>query len=154
MTGNPIFRAHSYRFSSGRDHALRAGNNWHAVLFHGGASLFFFTHQSDHIRSRSDELDMTGPADFGEVGVFRKQAVAGMDGVDVGDLRRADHGRNIEITLRQLRRADADGFIGKTYVQRIPVGLTVDCDRANAQFLACANDAQAQSRRDSLPEFS
>jgi hypothetical protein len=41
-----------------------------------------------------------------------------------------------------LRRADADGLVGKTHVQRIAVGFTVDRDRADAEFLARADDAQ------------
>ena len=81
-------------------------------------------------------------ADFGEVGIFRQQAVAGMDGVHVGDFGRADHRRNIEIALRQLRRADADGFIGKTHVQRVAVGFAVDGDRADAQFFAGTDHPQ------------
>ncbi len=90
----------------------------------------------------SDELDVTGFADFGEVGVFGKQAVAGVNGVHVGDFGGANHGGYVEITLRQLRRADADGFVGKAHVERIPVGLAVDRDRANAELLARADDAQ------------
>ena len=112
------------------------------MLFHGGASFFFFAHQPDDIRSRPDELDVAGFADFREVGVFRKQAIAGMDGVDVRDFGSADDGGNVQITQRQLRRADADRFVGKAHVQRIPVGLAVDRDRADAEFLARADHAQ------------
>ena len=112
------------------------------MLFHGGARFFFFAHQPDDIGSRPDELDVTGLADFREVGVFRKQAVTGMDGVDVRDFGGADHRGNIEITLRQLRRSNANRFVGKAHMERIPVRLAVDRDRADAEFLACANDAQ------------
>ena len=112
------------------------------MLLHGGARLFFFAHQPDHIRRRADELDVAGLADFGEVRVLREQSVAGMNGVDVGDLGGADDGGNIQIALRQLRRADADGFVGKADVQRVPVGVAVDRDRADAQLLARADDAQ------------
>ena len=80
--------------------------------------------------------------DFGEVGVLRQQAVAGMDRIHVGDFRRADHGGNVQIALRQLRRADADGLVGKAHVQGVAVGLAVDRDRADAQFLAGADDPQ------------
>src|SRR5208282_2870983 len=65
-----------------------------------------------------------------------------MDGIDVGDLGRADHGGNVEIAQRQLRRANANRFIGKTHVERIAIRLAVDRHRADAEFLACANDAQ------------
>src|ERR1019366_7360484 len=130
------------RFFIGGDHAVRAGKDGHAVLFHGGASFFFFAHQPDDIGSGSDELDVTAFADFGEVGVLRKQAVTGMDGVHVGDFGGADHRGNVEITLRQLRRANANRLIGKAHMQRIAIRFTVDCDGPDAEFLACANDAQ------------
>ena len=91
---------------------------------------------------RSDELDVACLADFREVGVFRQQTVTGMNGVHIGDLGRADDGGNIEIALRELRRSDADRLIGKAHVQGVPVCFAVDCHRANAEFLARANDAQ------------
>src|SRR5208282_3190363 len=58
------------RFFCRRDHAVRAGDDRHSVLFHGGAGFFFFAHEADDIRSGTDELDVTGFADFREVGVF------------------------------------------------------------------------------------
>ena len=58
-----------------------------------------------------------GLADFGEVGVLAEKSVAGMNGIDVGDLRRADDRRNIEIAARALRRPDADGLVGEADVQ-------------------------------------
>jgi len=42
----------------------------------------------------------------------------------------------------ELRRADADGFIGETHGQRVAVGLAVDGNRADAQFLARTDHAQ------------
>ena len=81
-------------------------------------------------------------ADFGEVGVLAEQAVAGMDRVDVGDFGSADDGGNVEVAFVQARRADADGFVGKAHVQRVAVGLAVDGDRLDAEFLAGADDAQ------------
>ena len=83
-----------------------------------------------------------GLADFGEVGVLAQQPVAGMDGIDVGDLGGADHRRNVEVAVGKPRRPDADGFVGKAHVQRIAVGLAVNGDGLDAQFLAGANDAQ------------
>jgi hypothetical protein len=65
-----------------------------------------------------------------------------MNGVNVCDFGRADHRRNIEIALRQLRWAYANRFVGKANVQRISVGLAVDRDLADAEFFARANNAQ------------
>src|SRR5579863_9913607 len=66
-----------------------------------------------------------------------------MDGVHVSYLSCADYRGNIEVALRQLRRANADGFVGKLDVQRVAVGLTVDRHGANPQFFAGTNYAQS-----------
>jgi hypothetical protein len=65
-----------------------------------------------------------------------------MDGVNIGDFGGADDGRNVEIAVAEAGRADADGLVGKAHVQRVAVGLAVDGDGANAQFLAGADDPQ------------
>ena len=65
-----------------------------------------------------------------------------MDRVNVRNLGGADHGGNIEVTLRKLRRADTNCFVGKTDVQRVAVCLAIDCDRLDAEFLARTDDAQ------------
>ena len=65
-----------------------------------------------------------------------------MNGVHVGDFRRADHRWNIEIALGQLRRANADGFVGKTDVQRIAVRFAVNSHGADAQFFAGTDHPQ------------
>src|SRR5215468_3273928 len=65
-----------------------------------------------------------------------------MDGIDVGNFSRTDHRRNVQIALRQLRRPDADGLIGKSDMQRIAVGLAVNRDRLDSKFLAGTNHPQ------------
>ena len=91
---------------------------------------------------RSDEGQAGGFADFGEVGVFGKETVAGMNGVGVGDFGGADDGRNVEVAARAFRRADADGFVGEAGVEAVAVGFGIYGDRADAEILAGANDAQ------------
>ena len=49
--------------------------------------------QPDHTRVGADERDVAGLADLGEVGVLGQEAVAGMNGVDAGDLGGADDRR-------------------------------------------------------------
>src|SRR5271157_1469586 len=121
---------------------VRARQDRHARLLHRAASLFLFAHQPRYLRLRANELDAAGLTHLGEVGVFRQQPISGMHCLDVGDLRRTDYRWNIQVTLSQLRRPDADGLVGKTHMQRVAVGLAVDGDRANAQFLARADHAQ------------
>ena len=65
-----------------------------------------------------------------------------MDGVDVGDLGRADDRRNIQIAARALGRTDADRLVGETHVQAVAVGLGVHGHRLDAQLLAGADDPQ------------
>src|SRR5208282_4006734 len=113
------------------------------MLFHGRARFFFFSHQPDHIRSRPNELDVARLANFREAGIFRQQAITGMDRVHIRDFRRADHRRNVEIALRQLRRPYADRFVRKAHVQRVPVRLAINRHRADAQLLACADHTQS-----------
>ena len=48
----------------------------------------------------------------------------------------------LQITFRARRRADADRFVGQLHVERIDVGLGIDRERANPEFLAGADDAQ------------
>ena len=50
----------------------------------------FLAHHANHFRRGPDERDVRGLADLGEVGVFGEEAVAGMDGVHVGDFGGAD----------------------------------------------------------------
>ena len=51
-------------------------------------------------RVESDELQVGGFADFGEVGVFAQQAVARMDGVNVGDFG-ADCSVDVQVAFEE-----------------------------------------------------
>ena len=125
-----------------RDDSLRARNDRHARGGHLAAGLIFFAHHAQQIRRRADEGDVRGLAHFGEVGVLGKESVAGMDRVDVGDFRGADHLRDVQVAFARARRPDAHGFIRKAHVQRVAVGFGIDRDRGDAQFLARIDHAQ------------
>ena len=142
ITGKSDLPRPLHGFAVAGQDAFRPGQNGNSGALHGRAGLFFFAHQAGDFRRRADELDVAGLGNFGEVGVFRQQTVAGMDGVHVGDFRRADDRRDIEIALRQLRRTDADGFIGKAHVQRVAISFAVNGDGADAQLFAGTNDPQ------------
>ena len=79
---------------------------------------------------------------LGEVGVFGEEAVAGVDGVGVGDFGGGDDGRHVEVAFGRWRGADADGFVGKQDVFELGVSLGVDGDGFDAHFAAGAQDAQ------------
>ena len=50
--------------------------------------------------------------------------------------------RNVEVALARGGRADADGLVGESHVQRFAVGLGVDGDGLDAELAAGADDAQ------------
>ena len=89
----------------------------------------------------ADETDVAAFADIGEMGVLGKKTVAGMDGVDVGDFRRADDAVDAEVAFVAGGFADADGFVGQLDVHGIGVRLRINRDGADVQFLAGADDA-------------
>ena len=105
------------RLRSRSEHAIGTGQNGHFGLLHRLAGLFLLAHQPGYLGRRTDELDIRGAADLGEAGVLAQQAVAGMNGVDVGNLGGGDDRGHVEIALRQARRANADCLIGKANVQ-------------------------------------
>src|SRR6266481_10027631 len=130
------------RFFGRADHPIGSGENRNIGTLHRLARFFLFPHQPDDLRWRPNELDLRTLTYLGEVGVLAQQPIAGMDGVNIGDFRRADHCGNIEIALRRAWRANADGFIGKTDVQRVAVSVTIDRHRLNTQLFARANHTQ------------
>ena len=137
----PDFLRQRQRLLRTLQHARRAGQHRHAHLAHEGARPLLDAHQPDHFRLRADELDARGLADLRELGILAQKAVAGMDRVDVGDLRRADDRRDIQIAARALGRSDADRLVGESHVRAVAVGLGIDGHGLDSQFLTGADDA-------------
>src|SRR5690606_13535795 len=108
------------------DGAVAAGNDGDAAFAHGFAGEGFVAHGADGGRFRADELDVARFALLGEIGVFGEEAVAGVDGVDVGDFGGADDPVGFQITGGGGGRADADGFIGQLHGQGLDVGFRID----------------------------
>src|SRR5579863_2635462 len=65
-----------------------------------------------------------------------------MHRVHIGNFGGADDSGNIQVAESELRRANADGFVGKAHMQRVAVRLAVNGHRADAELLARANHAQ------------
>src|SRR5205823_99809 len=72
-----------------------------------------------------------------------QKAVAGMDGIDVGDLGGGDDAVALEIALGGWTRPDTDGLIGEGKIGHVPVFLGEDADRLDAHLLAGAQDPQS-----------
>ena len=131
MTGYPI-----------RSAVASASATFLSRLPHGGTGALFHPHQTDHFRARPDELNAGKLAHLGEARVLAQEAVAGVDGVNVRDLRRADDRRNVQVAPRALGRTDADRLIGEADVQTVAVRLRVDRHGPDAQLLAGTNDTE------------
>ena len=124
------------------DQALAAGHHRDAGLLGQLAGLVLVAQPAHGLVRRADELDVAGPAHLGEVRVLRQEAVAGVDGLDVGDLGGADEAGDVEVALRGGGRADADGLVGQGQVRRVAVGLAEDGHDLDAQVAAGPDDPQ------------
>ena len=124
------------------DRAVAAGQDGNAGLLHRPPRPRLVSEQTNHVRRRTDELDMAGFADLGKVGALGQEPVPGMNRVGAGDLGRAQHRRHVEITVGAARRPDAHVLVGEPDVQRVLVGLRIHRDRLDAQLAAGANHPQ------------
>src|SRR5207249_1534295 len=125
-----------------RENALWCRQDRHAGILHCRTSFFLLPHQTGDFRWRSNEFDIAGLGDFGEIGIFCEQPVTRMDGVDISDFGSTDDSGDVQVALPKLRRADADGFVGKPDRQRVAVGLAVDRHRADSELFAGADDTK------------
>ena len=126
----------------GLDDAIAPWGNGHTGLDGVGAGTIFVSHGPDGGGFGADEFNVTALADFGEVRIFGQKTVAGMDGIDIGNLGGTDDAIDFKITLGAGRGADADGFVGQLHVERIDVGLGIDRDGLHTEFATGAHDAE------------
>ena len=99
------------------------------------------------LRRRADEDDAGRGAGLGEFRALREEAVAGMDGVDLGLLGDPDHLVDRQIGLeRPLARADLIGLVRLEAVQRELVLLGIDRDGLDAELGRRAEDADRDLR--------
>jgi len=124
------------------DDALTSRNGGQARGLHLAAGAVLFTHHFHDFRTWTNKSNLRGFAYFGEVGVFRKKSVSGMNGIHVGYLCGADDLRNVQVAFAAARRTDANRFIGKPDMQRIAVRFGVHRNRGYPQLLAGADDPQ------------
>ncbi len=106
------------------------------------AGLDLVAQQPHGLDAGADEADAAVAADLREVGVLGEEPVAGVDRIDVGDLRGADDPGDVQVALVAVGRPDADRLVGQPQVGGVAVRLRVDGDRLNPQLVAGANDAK------------
>ena len=121
--------------------ARRTRNHRHAQFLHSLLGLHFIAHHADMRRRRADKGEARLLDDTGEIGVFREKAVAGMNGIGVGDFGSRDDGGNIEITITYRGRPDTNRFIRDARMHSVGIGNGMHRDGLDAQFPARAVNA-------------
>ena len=105
------------------------------------ATGLFVTKNFHHLSTGANEGDFAILAYISEVRVFRKEPVAGMNGINVAYFRRTHDTVNAQIAVGTGAFPDAHCLIGHLHVHGVGVGLRINGDGANVQFAAGANDA-------------
>ncbi len=140
--GVPDFFCGFDGFMFGRDGAIATWRNGDA----GFAGIFagegFISHFTNGFGRGTDEADVTGLADFGEVGAFREEAVPRVDSVDIADFGGGDDAIDFEITLCAGSWADAYGFVGGLDVKGVVIGFGVDGEGTDSEVFTSADDAE------------
>jgi hypothetical protein len=92
---------------------------------------------ADRLRARPDP-DQPGVDDgLGEVGVLRKEAVAGVDRVGAGLLGGVEHLLEHQVGLGGGLAAQRERLVGQPHVGRVGVGLGVDGHAGSPASLGC-----------------
>ncbi len=119
----------------------RAGHYGHPrsdhLLLRGG----LVTHARHRLGSRAHEDEVVLRARLDECGVLREEAPAGVDGLGAGRRRGGDDRGNLEIALGGRRRADADGAVGESCVERSFISGRVDGHGLDPELVERADDA-------------
>ena len=123
-------------------HAVGTGYARYAGLLHGFDGGGLVAHQANGFGAWSDEGEATAHHAFGEVGVLRHEAVAGVNGVGAGHFRGGNDGGHVEVAFAGRRRANAHRLIGEQYVFLLAISAGVNRDSGDAEFTAGALNAQ------------
>ena len=91
---------------------------------------------------RADEIQIMLGEDFGEAGVFRQEAVAGMHRVGAGDLAGRKQRGDVEVAVLRRRRPDADALVGKPHMHGVGIGGGMHRNGGDAELLARAQHAK------------
>ncbi len=122
--------------------AVRTGNARDAKPSGGILRLDLVAHDANMLGARADEGDAVRFQNFGELGVFRQEAVARMDRVSAGDFAGSEDLVHVEVAVARWRRPDAHALVSQAHMHCLAVGRRMDGDRGDAQLLAGAQDAQ------------
>ena len=121
--------------------AVIAGDDRHARRGHQRLGAVLQAHGADRVGCRADEDQPRGLHRLGEIGVFRQEAIAGVDRVGAGGAGGRKDGVAAKIAFGGGRRADAHRRIGQMHMQRIGIGIGMHRDRPDPHAPRGADDA-------------
>ena len=124
------------------DDAVAPRHAGHAGFAGQSPGRIFIANAGHRLGRGADEADVARPADLGEMGIFRKESVAGVDRLHIADLGCADHPVDSQIAIGSAGGAHADRLIGQFQIGGIAVGLRENSDRLDAHFPAGPDDPQ------------
>jgi hypothetical protein len=112
-----------------------------AVRLRDLAGGVFEPEAADLLRRGPDPGDAARLAGLGEVGVFGKETVAGMESVDPGEGGDFEKALRVEVGLRNRRGTEEKGLVRHPHMRRVAVGFGIHRDRADPEALEGAEDA-------------
>ena len=122
------------------DVAFGAWGDGYAGLDHAAPGFGLVAHAANDFRRWANELDSAFGADVCQLGIFRQEAVTGMQCIATGFHRQVHQLARVEVTGQWLG-TDAVGFVRTLHMQGMPVGVGKNRNRANAHFGAGPHDS-------------
>ena len=121
--------------------ALIAGRHRHARLAHQLLGGVLEAHRLDARRLRADPDEVSVDDSLREARILRQESVAGMDRFGAGLLGGGDDFLAYQIALRGGGGADMHCLVGAAHVERLGIGIRIDCDGGDPHLTRGADDA-------------
>ena len=124
-----------------RTDLVGAGDDGHARVCRDGAGREFVAQPLDGFGPRPNEGNPVPLAEPGKGRRLGKEAVAGMQRIAPGRLRRVHHQVSVEIAVACRRRPEHDSTIRELGGEALPINIGDADDRLKPERVAGANDA-------------
>ena len=136
------FAGNAERLGFGIDRAIATGRDRNSGLAGAVAGGIFIAHEANRLRRRTNKLDVATGANLGEVRVLRQKSIARVDRIGIANLRSADDAVDFQIALGTYSRPDANGLVGELHMKAVNIGLRVNGNRLDTQFLTGADNTE------------
>jgi hypothetical protein len=111
---------------------VESRDDGHAGGLHDLTGRDLSAHLPHRFRGRPDPATSVRQHRFREIGVFRQETVAGMDGIGLRFARRFQQPTDVQVGLGRRSRSDFDGDVARVRVRRAAVGRRMHRDRDEA----------------------